>query len=140
MKKEELERKISGLEKAIATCKDETSGYEDSLKTTQKQLKDLGKIALPPVIFDDIYEAVDNAVCEYDFNDSGNYNIEYGIEYDGRVYAESIELQHNCDLVEAIVEKVSRIFTEMDAPEDEEQAILNAEDSSYPTGDNRKDL
>ena len=119
MKKEELERKISGLEKAIATCKDETSGYEDSLKTTQKQLKDLGKIALPPVIFDDIYEAVDNAVCEYDFNDSGNYNIEYGIEYDGKVYCESIELQHNNDLIEAIVEKVSRIFTEMDAPEDE---------------------
>ena len=118
MKKEELERKISGLEKAIATCKDETSGYEDSLKTTQKQLKDLGKIALPPVIFDDIYEAVDNAVCEYDFNDSGNYNIEYGIEYDGKVYAESIELQHNSDLIEAIVEKVSKIFTEMDAPEE----------------------
>ena len=120
MKKEELERKISGLEKAIATCKDETSGYEDSLKTTQKQLKDLGKIALPPVIFDDIYEAVDNAVCEYDFNDSGNYNIEYGIEYDGKVYAESIELQHNSDLIEAIVEKVSKIFTEMDAPEDDQ--------------------
>jgi len=120
MKKEELERKISGLEKAIATCKDETSGYEDSLKTTQKQLKDLGKIALPPVIFDDIYEAVDNAVCEYDFNDSGNYNIEYGIEYDGKVYAESIELQHNSDLIEAIVEKVSKIFTEMEAPEDDQ--------------------
>ena len=125
MKKEELERKISGLEKAIATCKDETSGYEDSLKTTQKQLKDLGKIALPPVIFDDIYEAVDNAVCEYDFNDSGNYNIEYGIEYDGKVYAESIELQHNSDLIEAIVEKVSRIFTEMECPTEEEKAVTD---------------
>ena len=140
MTKEELELKISGLEKAIATCKDENSGYEDSLKTTQKQLKDLGKIALPPVVFDEIYEAVESGIEGFDFNDSGNYNIEYGIEYDGRVYAENIELQHNSDLVEAIVEKVSRIFTEMDAPEDEEQAILNAEDSSYPTGDNRKDL
>ena len=127
MTKEELELKISGLEKAIATCKDETSGYEDSLKTTQKQLKDLGKIALPPVIFDDIYEAVDNAVCEYDFNDSGNYNIEYGIEYDGKVYAESIELQHNSDLIEAIVEKVSKIFTEMECPEDKEAEELSDE-------------
>ena len=119
MTKEELELKISGLEKAIATCKDETSGYENSLKTTEQQLKDLGKIALPPVVFDDIYEAIDNAVCEYDFSDSDNYNIEYGIEYDGKVYAENIELQHNNDLIEAIVEKVSKIFTEMDAPEDE---------------------
>ena len=120
MKKEELERKISGLEKAIATCKDETSGYEDSLKTTQQQLKDLGKIALPPVVFDDIYEAIESGIEGFDFNDSGNYNIEYGIEYDGRVYAESIELQHNSYLVEAIVEKVSKIFTEMNAPEDDQ--------------------
>ena len=128
MTKEELELKISGLEKAIATCKDETSGYENSLKTTEQQLKDLGKIALPPVVFDDIYEAIDNAVCEYDFSDSDNYNIEYGIEYDGKVYAENIELQHNNDLIEAIVEKVSRIFTEMDAPEDEDN-FVNEDDS-----------
>tara|TARA_R110002012_G_scaffold134666_2_gene288160 strand:+ start:138 stop:542 length:405 start_codon:yes stop_codon:yes gene_type:complete len=128
MTKEELELKISGLEKAIATCKDETSGYENSLKTSQQQLKDLGKIALPPVIFDDIYEAVDNAVCEYDFNDSGNYNIEYGIEYDGKVYAESIELQHNSDLIEAIVEKVSKIFTEAECPEE----LDTTEDDNHP--------
>ena len=38
MTKEELELKISGLEKAITTCKDETSGYENSLKTTQQEL------------------------------------------------------------------------------------------------------
>ena len=79
-------------------------------------------------MFDDIYEAVDNAVCRYDFNDSDNYNIEYGIEYDGKVYCESIELQHNNDLIEAIVEKVSRIFTEMDAPEDEDN-FVNEDDS-----------
>ena len=133
MTKEELELKISGLEKAIATCKDETSGYEDSLKTTQKQLKDLGKIALPPVVFDEIYEAIDNAVCEYDFNDSGNYNIEYGIEYDGRVYAESIELQHNSDLIEAIVEKVSKIFTEMEAPEDDDTELLPHQQTTHAT-------
>ena len=133
MTKEELELKISRVERAIATCKDETSGYEDSLKTTQKQLKDLGKIALPPVVFDEIWEAVDNAVCEYDFNDSGNYNIEYGIEYDGRVYAENIELQHNSDLIEAIVEKVSKIFTEMEAPEDDDTELLPHQQTTHAT-------
>ena len=133
MKKEELERKISGLEKAIATCKDETSGYEDSLKTTQKQLKDLGKIALPPVVFDEIYEAVESGIEGFDFNDSGNYNIEYGIEYDGRVYAENIELQHNSYLVEAIVEKVSKIFTEMVAPEDDDTELLPHQQTTHAT-------
>ena len=114
----DLTTKIEGLKKAIAEHKDFAGNYESDLVKAEQQLKDLGKIALPPVVFDDIYEAVDRAVCNYDFNDSDNYNIEYGINYDGKVYCESIELQHNSDLIEAIVEKISLIFTEMDCPEE----------------------
>ena len=119
MNQYELETKIEGLKKAIAVHNDFAGNYANELEKVEKQLKDYNKIALPPMVFDEIYEAVDSAICQYDFNDSDNYNIEYGIEYNGKVYAESIELQHNSDLIEAIVEKVSRIFTEMDAPEDE---------------------
>ena len=119
----DLTTKIEGLKKAIAEHKDFTGTYESQLVKAEQELKDLGKIALPPVVFDDIYEAVDGAVCQYDFSDSDNYNIEYGIEYDGKVYAESIELQHNSDLIDAIVGKVSRIFTEMDCPEDTPEKV-----------------
>ena len=115
----DLQTKIEGLKKAIAEHNDFAGTYTSDLAKAEQQLKDLGKIALPPVVFDDIYEAVDRAVCEYDFSDQDNYNIEYGIEYDGKVYAESIELSHNNDLVDMIVKKVSRVFTEMECPEDE---------------------
>ena len=122
MNQYELETKIEGLKKAIAEHKDFAGTYESDLAKTEQQLKDYNKIALPPMVFDDIYEAIDSAVCQYDFSDSDNYNIEYGIEYDGKVYADSIELQHNSDLIESIVAKVSKIFTEMDCPEDEPTA------------------
>ena len=118
----DLTTKIEGLKKAIAEHNDFAGNYASELETVEKQLKDLGKIALPPMVFDDIYEAIDSAVCQYDFSDSDNYNIEYGIEYNGKVYAESIELQHNSDLIEEIVRQVSLIFTEMDSPEDEPTA------------------
>ena len=114
----DLTTKIEGLKKAIAEHKDFTGTYESQLVKAEQELKDLGKIALPPMVFDDIYEAIDRAVCQYDFSDSDNYNIEYGIEYDGKVFAESIELQHNSDLIDAIVAKVSKIFTEADCPEE----------------------
>ena len=65
-------------------------------------------------------KAIEEAVGDYDFNDSGNYEIEYGIDYDCKVYCESIELAHNSDLIEAIVEKVSKLFTEAECPEAEE--------------------
>ena len=118
MNEVDLKTKIEGLKKAIAEHNDFAGTYTSDLAKCEKELKDLGKIALPPVVFDDIYEAVDRAVCEYDFSDQDNYNIEYGIEYDGKVYAESIELSHNNDLIEAIVAKVSRVFTEADCPEE----------------------
>ena len=103
----DLTTKIEGLKKAIAEHKDFAGNFEDELKKTEQQLKDYNKIALPPVVFDDIYEAIDNAVCQFDFSDSDNYNIEYGIDYDGKVTCENIELSHNNDLIEAVVAKVS---------------------------------
>ena len=74
---------------------------------------------MPPVVFDDIYEAVEDAVSQYDFSDSDNYNIEYGIDYDCKVHCENIELQHTDELVRAVVEKVCKLFVEAECPEDE---------------------
>ena len=116
----DLTTKIEGLKKAIAEHNDFAGTYTSDLAKAEQQLKDLGKIALPPVVFDDIYEAIDRAVCNYDFNDSDNYNIEYGIEYDNKVYCENLELQHSGDLVEAIVEKVCRLFKEVSSNEEGE--------------------
>ena len=114
----DLQTKIEGLKKAIAEHKDFAGNYESDLAKTEQQLKDLGKIALPPVVFDDIYEAIEEGVENFDWSDTDNYNIEYGIEYDGRVHCESFELSNADDLVRMIAEEVSKIFTEMDCPEE----------------------
>ena len=114
----DLQTKIEGLKKAIAEHNDFAGTYTSNLAKTEQQLKDLGKIALPPVVFDDIYEAIEEGINSFDWSDTDNYNIEYGIEYDGRVHCESFELSHSSDLIEMIVKKVSRVFTEADCPEE----------------------
>ena len=125
----DLTTKIEGLKKAIAEHKDFTGTYESQLVKAELELKDLGKIALPPVVFDDIYEAVEEGINNFDWSDTDNYNIEYGIEYDGKVHCEHFELSHSNDLVEMIVKKVSRVFTEMECPEDE---LDTTEDDNHP--------
>ena len=120
MNKIDLETKIEGLKKAITEHKDFAGNYTSDLTKAEQQLKDLGKIALPPVVFDDIYEAIENAVGRFDFSDNDNFDIEYGIEYDGKVYCESHEFRNSDDLVQMVLDEVSKIFTEMDAPEDED--------------------
>ena len=114
----DLKTKIEGLKKAIAEHNDFAGNYASDLAKCEQQLKDLGKIALPPMVFDDIYEAVEVATSRFDFSDQDNFDIEYGIEYDGKVYCETHDFTNTTDLVEAIVEEVSKIFTEMDCPEE----------------------
>ena len=114
----DLKTKIEGLEKAIKEHKDFSTTYEDQLKETQQELKDYNKPELTGGQLDDIYEAVENAVSNFDFSDSDNYEKEFGIDYDGRVMIESLELTSSTELVEAIVEKVSRLFKEIPSNEE----------------------
>ena len=122
MNKQDLELKIAGLEKAIKEHKDFSATYENDLKSTQKQLDDYNKPELTPKQLDDIHNAVENAVNDFNFEDTDNYHIEYELDYDGRVNANSLEFQQTYELTEKIVEKVFSLFKEADCPEDEPTA------------------
>ena len=124
----DLETKIEGLKKAIAEHNDFAGNYTSDLAKAEQQLKDYNKIALPPVMFDDIYEAIEKGVGEFDFDDTDNFEIEYGIEYDGRVHCESHDFKNSDDLVRMIQESVSELFTEMDCPEE----LDTTEDDNHP--------
>ena len=119
----ELKTKIEGLEKAIAEHKDFAGNYESELTRAQQELKDYNKPELTPMQMDDIYEAIENAVNEYDFSDTDNFEIEYGINYDGKVHCESHELSDSSGLIDAISEKVYRLFKEADCPEDDNSQV-----------------
>jgi len=116
----DLQTKIEGLKKAIAEHKDFAGTYESNLVEAEKQLKDLGKIALPPVVFDDIYEAIEHSVGEFDFSDEDNFEMEYGINHEDKVHCENIDFKNSDDLIRMIAEKVSELFTEeLDTTEDD---------------------
>jgi hypothetical protein len=119
MNAKDLELKISGLEKVIQEKTADASRFQDELKTTQKQLEDINKPELTPLQFDLIQEAIERGVDEFDFSDTGNFDIEYGIEYDGKVHCESHDLNETYQLVEMITARVHRLFTEAECPEEE---------------------
>ena len=114
MNKHDLELKIAGLQKAIQEHKDFSANYENDLKLTQKQLEDYNKPELTPKQLDDIQEAIEDAVGTYNFDDVDMYDIEYSLDYDGRVQAETINLNETYNLVEKIVQKVHNLFKEVE--------------------------
>ena len=125
MNAKDLELKISGLEKAIEEHKADASRYEDELKTTTKKLEDINKPELTPLYFDKIQEAVEEGVGNFDFDEQDNYEKEFGMEYDGKVYLENIDLTDTYELVEKIVKEVHKLFTEAECPEEDDNSQVN---------------
>ena len=120
MTENELLLKIEGLEKAIKEHVDFADTYKTTLADTKQQLIDLHKPELTPQQLEAIERAVEQAVSEFDFNDTENYEIDYSLDYDGRVQCESHEFINDSDLVEMIVNRVCKLFKEANCLTDEE--------------------
>ena len=119
MTKEELEKEISVLKERVEANKTMSENYINNLVKLQKKLEDINKPEITPLMFDNIQEAIERGVDNFDFSDTGNFDIEYGIEYDGKVHCESHDLNETQELIEKIVEQVHRLFSEAECPEEE---------------------
>ena len=121
MNAKDLELKISGLEKAIEEKTADASRFQDELKATKKQLADVNKPELTGSQLDDIQEAIEKAVDTFDFDDTENYDKEFELDYDGRVQLAHFDFTNTQDLVEMIVEKVHKLFVEVEDEDDNSQ-------------------
>jgi hypothetical protein len=120
MTENDLLLKIEGLEKVIQEKNADASRYQDELKQTKKDLVDLHKPELTTKQMEAIEGAVERAVNEFDFSDTDNYEIDYSLDYDGRVQCESHEFINDSDLVEMIVNRICSLFKEAECPTDED--------------------
>ena len=112
MNKKELEQEVLTLEKQIEASKNVSESYQQELVVAQKTLADINKPELTSLQFDNLYEAVESGVSGYDFSDSDNFELEYGIDYDNRITLETHDFRNSEDLVEAVVTEVTKLFTE----------------------------
>jgi len=113
MNANDLELKISGLEKVIQEKTADANRYQNELKVAQKQLVDYNKPELTTEMMGEIESAVEQAVNEFDFNDTDNYEIDYSLDYDGRVQCEAHEFINDADLCSIIVNRVCNLFKEI---------------------------
>jgi len=112
--KKELEQSVMMLEDALQTSKSNATEYQEDLDAAKKQLANVNKPILTGEQLDDINEAVELAVGNFDFDDADNYDKEFELDYDGRVQLSSFEFQNAQELIEAVVEKVHKLFVEKD--------------------------
>jgi len=120
---QELENKKAALELLQNETNEKLQDYRQQISILQKQIDDYNKPALTPLQLDDIHKAVESAVENYSFSDCDNYEVDFSLDYDGRVQLETIDLQDTYQLVEMIVDKVHNLFKEVDCPEDDNSQV-----------------
>jgi len=123
MTKTELVAKIEALQAALDTKSQEQNAYQSQIDTLTKQLKDINKPKLTPLQFDELHEAIEKGVGNYDFSDTDLYSIDYGIDYDGRVHCESFEFDNADDLAREIYNYVERLFAEAECPDEDDNQL-----------------
>ena len=121
MTKQELELKLENLQKLLDEQNASANAYRDQIQELQKQLKDINKPKLTPLQFDELHGAIEEAVGQFDFDDSDNYDMDFHIDYDNRIAVESMSFSDDGELVREIYNKVEALFAEAAAPEDNNQ-------------------
>ena len=128
MDKEQLEQAIVMLEELCEQDVIDSAGNLDELAQAKKDLADINKPELTPLQFDNLYEAVESGVSGYDFSDQDNFDTEFELDYDNKVTLSSLDISNSQDLVEAIVEELTKLFTEAECPEE----LDTTEDDNHP--------
>jgi len=110
--KQELEQSIVMLEDALQSGRTHVATYQEDLDAAKKQLADVSKPVLTGEQLDEIQEAIEKAVGNFDFSDIENYDKDFELDYDGRVQLCNFDLTNSHELIEAVVEEVHKLFVE----------------------------
>ena len=123
MDKEQLETNLAALKLLENETNDKLTDYKSQVSLIEKELEDINKPELTPAQMDNVYIAVEQAVDEFDFTDTGNFEIDYSLDYDGRVQCETHDFCNSTDLVELICNEVTKLFKEANCTEDDNSQL-----------------
>jgi len=118
---QELENKKAALELLQNETNEKLNDYKQQISTLQKQIDDYNKPALTPMQVDALHKAIEDAVDGFNFDDVDMYDVDFGMEYDGRVHLETISLNSAYELTDRITNYVMNLFKEADCPEETER-------------------
>ena len=110
--KGELEQAIVMYEEALESSKHSVIVDTQDLELAKKELASVNKPVLTGEQLDEIQEAIESAVGNFDFDDAENYQTEFELDYDGRVQLSNLEFQSAQELIEAVVDNVHGLFVE----------------------------
>ena len=98
------------IEATVKGLQDKIGSLNMELKDKQKELEDASKPVISSTTMDIINDAVNYAVENYNFDNTDQYELDFSLDYDGKVQAETINIRDTYELMEAIVINIEKQF------------------------------
>ena len=122
MNKEELNKEIEKLKVSLEAHEEQVKDLNHDLKIATQRLEDCDKPKLTQKQFAELHKVIETSVENFDFSQVDNYNVEMQMEYDNKVYVDSIEFECHADLYEQIIHDVERLFGVADESDDDDES------------------
>ena len=121
MTKDELEVKISTLQTLVIQKNEELSEYAAQIERLNDELKDINKPKLTGWQLDELYQAIEQGIESFDFDDADNFDVDFHIDYDNRIAIESMSFLNADELLRVVYDEARELFAEAKLPEDDNQ-------------------
>ena len=113
MTKDELEIKISTLQNLVIQKNGELAQYAADIERLNDELKDLNKPKLTGWQLDELYQAIEQGIESFDFDDQDNYETDFHIDYDNRIAIESMSFHNADELLRVVYNEARELFAEI---------------------------
>ena len=120
MNKEELKRQVELLKTSLEAHEEQVKDINHDLAIAKQRLEDCNKPKLTNKQFAELHRVIESSIENFDFNQTDNYNAEFGMEYDSKVYLDNIEFECHDDLASQVISDVESLFGVTDEDDDED--------------------
>ena len=111
---EELQLRITALTLQAEKYDTDQKSLATELAQDKRDLKEVNKPTLSAEHYNTLIDTIADKLSEFDFEDSDSYDMDFGIDYDGRVHVESMSFNNTDELQRLIEESIELVFKTID--------------------------
>ena len=108
--REELDAQLVVLTAQLLESEKTTDAYRSQVALNKRQLEDVNKPELTEDQYAHLCDAINDALREFNFEDSGNYDIDFSLDYGNQIIADNITFNEMDELQMTIEQAIESVF------------------------------
>ena len=108
--REQLDDQLLILTAELLESEKITESYRSQAAATKRQLEEVNKPELTEDQYSHLCDVINDALREFNFEDSGNYDIDFSLDYGNQIIADNITFNEMDELQMTIEQAIESVF------------------------------